>query len=186
MQQTKIWLIIIGIVLGLIFLSIWIYKSLSSQPGITITDQGRDHWEHDKLDKFVYNSNPPTSGPHDSDWIRPGIYNVSQDKYKLLHSLEHGYIIIHYTCSLSISNEDNIATPGANLSSQCKNLVETITNFAKNSGLKRIIVQPNSTIDKSIILVAWGKIFKMDSWNEKLANEFANTYHNRGPEQTME
>ena len=46
-----------------------------------------------------YNSNPPTSGPHYAQWEKPGIYNRVLEDGKLVHSLEHGYIIISYDCT---------------------------------------------------------------------------------------
>jgi hypothetical protein len=65
-------------------------------PGQEVPDLGRDHVPLDT--PFDYNSNPPTSGPHYEDWIRPGIFDSPQHDQKLIHSLEHGYVIISYNC----------------------------------------------------------------------------------------
>lgn len=46
-----------------------------------------------------YNSNPPTSGNHFPMWAKKGVYDrLISDGY-LIHSLEHGYVIISYDCS---------------------------------------------------------------------------------------
>ena len=73
-------ILILFIVAGLGY---WIYKGIADLPGIAIADQGREHKSKEENDKFVYNSYPPTSGPHDIEWIKPGVYNSPQDKYKL-------------------------------------------------------------------------------------------------------
>lgn len=165
-------------------------------PGEVVADQGREHWEdHAKLDAFKYNSNPPVSGPHDPDWIRPGIYDAPQDKYKLLHSLEHGYVIVHYNCakalspqrttlSISAHEEDN-ATPSASANPECS-LGQQLSDWAKKMELKKLIVQPDPGIDKPVVLTAWDRILKMDAFDEKLAEQFVKAFRDKGPEQTME
>ncbi|KKU27707.1 MAG: hypothetical protein UX80_C0030G0008 [Candidatus Amesbacteria bacterium GW2011_GWA2_47_11b] len=175
----------------------WLVNGGASLPGEAVADQGREHWEHAKLDEFEYNSNPPTSGPHDPDWIRPGIYGEAQDKYKLIHSLEHGYIIVHYNCGLQISNfefliskveaheDDGVATESGTFKADCA-LALVLADWAKKMELKKLIVQPNPTIDKPIIFVAWDRILKMDSWDDKLAERFVRAFRNKGPEATME
>ena len=99
-------------------------------------------------DAVVYNSNPPTSGPHDPDWIRPGIYGEAQDKYKLIHSLEHGYIVVHYNCGLQISNfefliskveaheDDGVATESGTFKADCA-LALVLADWAKKMELKK-------------------------------------------------
>ncbi len=174
----------------------WMVSSGGSFPGEAVVDQGREHWEHAKLDGFKYNSNPPVSGPHDADWIRPGIYGEPQDKFKLLHSLEHGYIEIHYNCAIASGNqrsvfsvsahEDNgVATDSGTVKTDCA-LGQTLGDFAKKMTLFKIIVAPNPTIDKPVIMAAWDRMLKMDTWDEKLAEKFVKSFRNKGPEQTME
>lgn len=170
-------------------------------PGDGVADQGREHWDRAKLESFKYNSNPAAAGPHDPDWIRPGVYDVTQDKYKLIHSLEHGYVVVHYNCGIALSaqpsalsvsaHEDegdldgDSATPSAGTNPECS-LGQVLADWAKKMELKKLVVQPNSTIDKPIILVAWGRILKMDTFDEKLAEEFVRAFRNKGPEQTAE
>ena len=190
-------MVVIAVLAGLGW---WVAKGMFNLPGVTVPDQGRDHLTREELEKVTYNSNPPTSGSHDPDWIRPGVYDTPQDKYKLIHSLEHGYVVVHYNCTKVTSNQysvfsvsahedegdlDGDSTPSATFKADCS-LVQVLADWAKNIGLKRIIVQPNPEIDKPIILVAWGRILKMDKWNEADATRFAKAYHNKGPEQTME
>jgi len=91
-----------GIALGIALLfgfGFWIVKESSKPlPGESLPDLGRDHVPQTEWSKFAYNSNPPTSGPHDVVWTKPGIYDTPQGEGNLVHSLEHGYIIISYNC----------------------------------------------------------------------------------------
>lgn len=65
-------------------------------PGTAVKDLGRDHVTD--IYGVKYSSNPPTSGPHFALWAKRGVYDrILSDGY-LLHSLEHGYIVISYNC----------------------------------------------------------------------------------------
>ena len=72
-------------------------KPTGATPGQTIPDLGRDHVPEGEI--VEYNSNPPTSGSHYESWEKPGIYDRPLKDEKLVHSLEHGYIIVSYNCS---------------------------------------------------------------------------------------
>ena len=179
----------------------WVASSGGNLPGEAVVDQGRDHKSREENEKFIYNSNPPTSGPHDPDWIRPGIYGTPQDKYKLIHSLEHGYVVVHYNCAVALNaqpsalsvsaHEDegdadgDSATPSADIKTDCL-LAQEIADFANKVGLKKLIVQPNPTIDKPVVLVAWDRILRMDKWDVVEAEKFVKAFRNRGPEATIE
>src|ERR1051326_314345 len=71
-------------------------ESNKPMPGQKVDKLGRDHITTGT--KVDYTSNPPTSGNHYPDWTKPGIYSTVPDDRHLVHSLEHGYIIISYNC----------------------------------------------------------------------------------------
>lgn len=84
-------------------------KSTGTSPGQTIADLGRKHIPEGEI--VEYNSNPPTSGPHYEQWEKPGIYNRPLQDEKLVHSLEHGYIVISYNCfAVPITNHQSRIT----------------------------------------------------------------------------
>lgn len=60
----------------------------------TLPDEGR--WHMEPGEHWEYRSTPPTSGPHDPKWIKAGFYGTSQTPEKLVHSLEHGDVVIYY------------------------------------------------------------------------------------------
>jgi hypothetical protein len=96
-KAIKKWTIITVIVVLLVAGLWWVIKESNKPlPGQTVDDLGRTHVKIGE--KIKYNSNPPTSGSHYPEWTKAGIYDApKQDEY-LVHSLEHGYIIISYNC----------------------------------------------------------------------------------------
>lgn len=189
-----------------------LYKIFTSppavKPGSELPDLGREHVPAGT--EVKYNSNPPTSGSHDADWEKAGIYKNPLEDHKLVHSLEHGYVIISYNCDYKrkswsgavYAHEDdaNDSTSSAESKPQnthldlkdwqndteCKNLLSEITKVAKNQGLKKLIVVPRPTLDNRIALTAWTKLDKFVDFDEKRINTFIQAYWDRGPEKTME
>lgn len=126
----------IGLVLvSLLGGGLWWLVSVSSKPlpGIAVEDLGREHIKRDEWEKNTYNSNPPTSGSHDAEWIRAGIYDEPQGEGYLVHSLEHGYVIISYNCEKKVSK--GLEVPHSEISGQAKvskgnkSLFSLITNY---------------------------------------------------------
>ncbi len=82
---------------------VWLVRFVTTPPpGRQISDQGREHVTAEKVVSFQYNSNPPTSGPHLATWVKAGVYNTPQSEGELIHSLEHGYVIISYNCNVHL------------------------------------------------------------------------------------
>jgi len=204
-KSLLIWLAVILLIAGLGW---WMYKGIADLPGIAVSDQGRDHKSNEENANFVYNSNPPTSGPHNADWIRAGVYASPQDKYKLIHSLEHGYIVVHYNCARPISNfqfpifnqfsmiqiakahedegdADKDSTPSAEIKTECA-LGKMLADFGTKMGMKKLIVTPDETIKFPVVMTAWNRILEMPNFDEKLATKFVKSFRDKGPELTME
>lgn len=64
------------------------------------------------LTGITYNSNPPTSGPHFPVWAKGGVYDRVISDGHLIHSLEHGYIVISYDCEKEVSSTPFDKTQG--------------------------------------------------------------------------
>ena len=76
----------------------WLIREYTKPlPGEAVADMGRQH----VTDIFGvnYNSNPPTSGSHFAVWAKSGVYDRFISDGYLLHSMEHGYVVIWYDCS---------------------------------------------------------------------------------------
>ncbi len=96
----------IGKILFVLFLALGFWWFLAyittSPPGQKIPDMGREHVSETQVAQTQYNSNPPTSGPHLPIWVKAGVYTSPQSEGELIHSLEHGYVIISYNCEVHL------------------------------------------------------------------------------------
>lgn len=204
------WLIVVGIVGGVLGGVGWWVKKEVYRPvlGEAVVDLGRNHIPRSEWEKFRYNSNPPTSGPHDAEWIRAGIYDEPQGDGYLVHSLEHGYVILHYNCNAGSSKFNRSAdgqsvklgTESAELSvdiwnsKECQQLKKQLADLANKKRVWKLIVVPRQNLDIVLALTAWGRIDTFDQTtgsrltqsDSDRINHFIDAYRNHGPEQTME
>jgi Protein of unknown function (DUF3105) len=61
----------------------------------TLAEAGRTHIAPNQP-ASNWNSNPPTSGDHLATAVSGGVYDSEQDERAIVHSLEHGYVVIQY------------------------------------------------------------------------------------------
>ena len=109
-----------------------------------------------------YNSNPPTSGWHyaqSADW---GVYQQELPDEQLIHNLEHGGIWISYK----------------NIDQKTKEDLEIIGKKYPES----VVVTPRSANDANIVLASWGRLEKLESFNETKIVEFIKANTNKSPE----
>lgn len=230
LKKYRFWIIVVLLFGGGLY---WMYQSLTKPlPGERIEDLGRDHVND--IAEVTYNSDPPTSGSHFPVWAKKGVYDrLISDGY-LIHSLEHGYIVISYNCDASVSSlpwmsmvnaqeaeetptpeEEESALSGKPLtkmtvipsetrswvtpedppgievdlpesfqSDSCKELVTKLSEFPQE--WERVVVVPRLNMETPIALTAWRRIEKLDSFDTNTIERFIETYHNQGPEKTME
>jgi len=88
----------LGVVLVLIGAAYW-FLTPNNLPGEAMPQLARDHIADSDPDP-TYNSNPPTSGPHSAVWTSAGFYETEKNDRNLIHSLEHGYVVVSYNCSI--------------------------------------------------------------------------------------
>ncbi len=172
--ETKV---IGGIALATIVIlvgSIWLLTAQSSKEqtkltkpllGDEIPDQGRGHVADGT--QVQYNSNPPTSGQHYVKWITRGIYDKPQVDGNLVHSLEHGAVIVSYKSDLP--KED----------------VEKVKSVFSSVSVSKKIMVPRDNLDLPVALTSWGRLLKLqtiDATSEAKIKEFMETNEDRGPE----
>jgi hypothetical protein len=188
----------------------WFYREYNApKPGEFFSDLGRDHVPLGTVSE--YNSNPPTSGPHYEEWTKAGIYDEPLDDRNLIHSLEHGYIIVSYNCNVPETQDkswkfpsftahaqtpevaESSSTPSASVDishwqddASCKSLVSDLTKLSEEVRLNRLIIIPRPNLDKRIALTAWTRLDKFNTFDKNRIKTFVNAYRNKGPEQTME
>lgn len=206
--MNKTWIIIGVIVLLLIAFLAWLFMASSKPlPGEKIADLGRGHVQIGTV--VDYNSNPPTSGKHYEDWIRSGVYETSKDDRNLVHSLEHGYVIMSYNCDKLVTSNWSLVTsayahgleeeatesaeattsaqlPNSFTSAECHKLVDQLIAIYEKKGKIRLIVIPRPNLDAKIALTAWNYIDKLNDFDEERITKFIDAHLNMGPEKTME
>jgi hypothetical protein len=207
MSEKKILIaIIIATALGLGF---FIYNQVKPKVGQQFPDLGRGHVQIGT--KVDYNSNPPTSGPHYEVWIKSGVYSDVKEDRNLVHSLEHGYIVMSYNCDYKTSYvpsliptiyaqqmESSANPPAASdeaalqplpesfKSQDCQNLVKELTQIYEDNGKTRLIVVPRPNLDAKIALTAWRYLDKFNDFDKNRINSFIGSHINQGPEKTVE
>lgn len=173
-------IILIAVVLLIIFLG-WLFAESSKPlPGQKITDLGRGHVPVGT--KVDYNSNPPTSGKHYEEWVRKGMYDEERDDRNLVHSLEHGYIVMYYKCTKVPETE---ASSSANLD-QCQSGKEKLAEVYEKKGQHKLIVIPRSNLDTNFAVTAWDYLDKFNDFDENRIEKFIDVHLEMGPEKTME
>jgi len=137
-----------------------------------VADLGRNHV--DEGTKVNYNSNPPTSGPHYPTWEKYGIQDKPLADGGLIHSLEHGYVVISYNCEKLPKG------------SSCDALKKQLSDLANEKRVWKLIVVPRPNLDAVLALTAWTYLDKMEQFDKNRISAFIDDFRNKGPEQTME
>ena len=186
------WVIVGLVVLLVAFGIVWMVgESSKPLPGKEVADQGREHVPQAEWEKFKYNSSPPTSGPHDKVWTKSGVYTKPQGDGHLVHSLEHGYVVISHNCEMTNSKiktqNSKIGTESAQTNKTCLEFADRLKERVKKDAWKLILV-PRETLDTNFALTGWRRIdkFNTEEANMDRVNNFIRALRNSGPEKTME
>lgn len=127
-------------------------------------DGGRDHLLPNQTPS--YTSNPPASGAHNQNPQPRGIYDSPIDVTMEVHSLEHGYVIIHYN-----------GIP----SDQQQQLRDIITRDPF-----KMILSPYPSMTHGISLTAWDHLQTCAAVDQQAIASFVAQFRNHGPENTPE
>ena len=193
--SSRVIIIIIVIAIFIAFLAWLFIESSKPLPGQIIADLGRGHVPIGE--NVDYNSNPPTSGKHYEEWIRAGVYESEKDDRNLVHSLEHGYVILHYKCNSSVipsesegsqdlESEDSSPSAQNDVNEDCEERKNQLIQIYEKKGKRKLIVIPRSNLDTNFALTAWTYLDKFDNFDGDRIEKFIDTHRDQGPEQTME
>ncbi|TAL19274.1 DUF3105 domain-containing protein [Patescibacteria group bacterium] len=112
----------------------------------------------------TYNSNPPTSGWHWGDGVAgPGIKDEQLPDELVLHSMEHGAVVVWYDHKLSVEQ------------------VEKIKKAFHDAEGKKIML-PRSGMDVPVALTSWGRLLKLAAVDEEKIKEFIEANSDHAPE----
>lgn len=132
----------------------------------TFSDEGRAHLGPGE--RATYRTDPPTSGPHSPDWVNPGFYTTEQPPERLVHSLEHGHVVIYYD------------DPGPEA-------LQTLQTWARmfNGQWDGMVVVPRRGLGRAVILTAWTRMLRLEAWDADAAAAFIDAFRGRGPERPV-
>lgn len=160
------------------------YIDFSKLQNENISDKCRVHVPVGTEVKYL--TNPPTHGPHYAEWVKPGVYEIERDDRNLVHSLEHGYIVMSYRCSQGNMGNQGEATGSGEVDEGCKQRKEQLSQVYEKKGKKKLIVVPKSNLDTIFALTAWSYIDKFDEFDQSRVEKFIDAHKDMGPEKTME
>lgn len=157
-------------VAGLIAGGIWYARSSSRlMPGESFSMQGQEHVALDY--QFIYNSNPPTSGPHYASPANWGVYDYEVNDKIFIHNMEHGGVWISYRPTVATST------------------VNELKAIVDGFGGSKIVMAPRVANDSDIALAAWTRALKIDLSGGDMTKEqtdqiraFYRAFKNKGPE----
>lgn len=168
----KIFQWVIGVIVMAGIAGAFIFLNRSSLPttedlSVMYPDQGRNHISVG-VERFEYNSDPPTSGPHYANWITSRTLDNETDDRHLIHNLEHGHIWISYHPE-RVSKE---------VASQLEDLAGSW-----------VVVAPRSANETDIALAAWTRLdtFNLEGGEftpmlKQRVKDFIERYKNKAPE----
>lgn len=117
---------------------------------------------HDPDPEFVYNSNPPTSGPHRSA-VPAGVYTREQADIDMIHNLEHGQIWFSYR---DADDQEAIS----------------LLNEIQSSASSMVVVTHRSDNDSRVVAAAWRRLLEVEDLNRDELIAFLVRHVNKAPE----
>lgn len=134
-----------------------------------VQDEPNDNTTHVDRGEAEYDRIPPTGGAHYDPSVGPGFYTEEQTLGELVHSLEHGYIVVWYDPSaLSSDAEENLRTYSNEYTGRFKGFIA--------------VPNPSDDPEANYVLTTWGKRLTMDQYDEDTVRAFTAEYIGRGPE----
>jgi len=165
-----IWGVVGMAVLGIIGLLVWQSAEPAVGEEVSIMPD-TSHIETDS-DPGIYNSDPPTSGPHYAQEADAGFFDSNIYTYPagyLVHNLEHGYVIFWYNCNLLDETS-------------CSNLKLQIRSVMDELGGVKMIAYPWDSIDVPLVMTSWGRLQRFETFDADQARAFYRANLNHAPE----
>jgi hypothetical protein len=132
------------------------YRAQADLPGRVMADQGNLHIQSTAMPHELYNSDPPTSGPH-LPYIAPwGVHTRPIPPELQVHNLEDGGVVIQYNC-------------------ECPELTAKLRAIVEKYE-RQVVLAPYPTMKSRIALTAWTRIETLDDVDVKRITRFIEAY----------
>jgi hypothetical protein len=119
-----------------------------------------------------YEYMPPSGGPHYDNWVNGGFYEESPPIGELVHSLEHGAVVVWY--------DPDEVTP---------QVAESLTAFGRTHqgdfGSFIAVPTPVEDPEAPFVVTAWERRMTMEEYDAETVRQFAAEYLGRGPERQI-
>jgi len=133
----------------------------------TFESEGRQH--ADSGSDFRYARRPPLSGTHGGRPVQAGFYAETPELPRLVHTLEHGAVVIYYDqATLTPEAEASLRAWASNHDSPRASIV--------------VVPNPNANPTGDYVLTAWTHRLVIDEYDAEAVKAFAAEYLGRGPE----
>lgn len=126
----------------------------------TVADAGNAH-----IPNATYATDYPTTGPHNPNPLPPGFYSGTQPPDRLVHSLEHGIVVIYYD------------SPGDDAMAHIRDWADLY-----RGPWSGVIATPMPGQGSEVVLTAWRRTLRLDAFDAASAAAFVDRFRGRGPE----
>jgi len=141
----------------------------ANKPGELVAMQPSPHIKPDEA-HAAYTTDPPTSGPHVPQVPAWTVYTEPITKEVQVHALEDAGVVINYRPDLDKATVDRLA---ALTKSYSDHAGETQTNFDNH-----VLMSPYPGLSNAIVLTAWRRIQRFDTFDEAAIKRFIDEYKN--------
>jgi len=125
--------------------------------------------------EVTYMSNPPTSGPHYPIWAAFKSYTNPVNPGFLVHSMEHGAVVIQYRC-------DDISCDAELLQLATFLAARPVDPLCVEPVRARFVVTPSVTIGARFAVSAWGASLTSDCFDFEALGSFIDNFYAKAPE----
>jgi hypothetical protein len=147
--------------------------------GTFYPSQGHAHLDPSAPNDFVYNSSPPTSGPHREVFSDTFLSPTPLPAFVQVHLLEHGNVLLQYNCKCpdivgalsSIAMEyDTKQIPSDHLQPTAQDVQN-----AEEQGLA-VLVAPYAQMKSKVALTAWTRLATLNAVDRDKIKSFIGSF----------
>lgn len=125
---------------------------------------------------ITYDSNPPSSGPHYPIWANYQEYDEPIDLPYLVHSMEHGGVLLLYDCGDAGGCPDVVAA-------MRKIRDEMPSDPACDPSVRvRIVIAPDPALEVPVAAAAWGWTYTAECLDVPTLTAFVHAHYGQGTE----
>ena len=181
-QQRRQMLVWAGIgILALLLVGGFIWRGVSQGSLVEVGEKvpvspGYENHIEEGTDPGPFSTDPPAGGRHFARDLEAGFYDdafaATLGEYpegRLVHNLEHGYVIFWYNCDL-LSAE------------ACETLKAEIRQVMDKFGGSELIAFPWKSLEVPVAMTSWDRLQRFETFDPALAERFIRANQNQSPE----